>query len=175
MAIKLTERIWRARGESRYTDGHRDIIKVILLLCQAGAHEDLVTAIERLGHLEMDLDRWDEARGVYEEGIRICRNAGDSFGMAHKIQHLGMVHRHAGREDEAWACFQEALSLYRGRKQPPKLNYANAIMAVVQLKEELDQVDQAKELLTEARELNQAMNVQASVGDCSNRIAKLSR
>ena len=173
--IELIERGWCARAESKYAEAHRDMIKTIAIFRQAGTHGDLVAALGRLGHIEMDLDRWDEERSIYEKGISICRDAGDPFGMAHKIRHLGMVHRHAGREDEARACFQEALSPYRSHKEPPSLDYANATLPVARLKEELGQVDQAKQLLIEARKLYLTENVQAGVDDCSNRLAKLSQ
>ena len=174
-AIELMERGWSARREGKYAEAHRDVVEAISLLRQTGAHADLVKALGRLGHIEMDLDRWDEARAVYEEAIRICRDVGDALGLAHKIRHLGDVHRHAGREDDARACFQEALLLYRSHKKPPKLDYANAIRMVAMLKEEVGQVDQAKQLWTEARELYEAVNVQNGVDECSDRLAGLSR
>ena len=173
-ALELMERGWSARREGKYVDAHRDVVKAVSLIRQTGSHAELVNALGKLGHIEMDLDCWDEARVVYEEAVNICRENGDSLGMAHKIRHLGDVHRHAGREDDARACYQEAVSLYRSHKQPPKCDLANAVRMVAIAEEELGHVDQAKKLWTEARELYEAVNVQEGVEECSDRLAGLS-
>ena len=47
------------------------------------------------------------------------------------------------------------------------------MVAIVE--EELGQVDQAKQLWTEARELYEAVNLQEGVEECSERLAGLSR
>ena len=143
-------------------------------LRQTSSHADLVNALGKLGHIEMDLHRWDEARELYEEAIKICGDTGDSLGMAHKTRHLGDVHRHTGRVDDARACYQKALSLYRNYQDPPKCDLANAVRMVAIVEEELGHVDQARQLWTEVRELYQAVNVQDGVDECSDRLAGLS-
>ena len=65
--------------------------------------------------------------------------------------------------------------LYRSQQQPPKCDFANAIRMVAIVEEELGQVDQAKHLWTEARELYEAVNLQEGVEECSERLAGLSR
>ena len=175
IARELVELAWRNRREGKLDDARRDMVRAIALLRQADGHVDLVTALGRLGHIEMDLYRWGEASKVYEEAIRICRDAGDSLGLAHKTRHLGDVHRHAGREEEARECYQKALSLYQNHMDPPKLDYANAIRMVAILKEELGQVDQATELWMQARELYDAVNVPPGVDECTKRIEGLQR
>lgn len=169
----LMDRGWRARREEKYPDAYSDILEAITLLRQAGAHHDLVTALGRLGHIEMDRERWDEARAIYEETIRICRDAGDSLGLAHKTRHLGDVHRHCGRKAEAGACYQEALSLYRNHSDPPTLDYANAIRMVALFKEEIGPLDEARRLWSEARDLYKTVNLQEGVDECSKHLAGL--
>ncbi len=174
-AIELMQRGWCARREGKYADARRDVVEAISLLRQTDSHGDLVNALGKLGHIEMDLDRWNEAREAYEEAIGICRDVGDALGTAHKIRHLGDVHRHAGRVDDARACYQEALSLYRNHHDPPQGDLANAVRMVAIVEEELGRVDQAKTLWTEARELYQALKVQEGVDECSDRLAGLSQ
>ena len=169
------ERGWCARVEHRYDEAYRDIAKAIELFREARDHNNLVDALGRLGHVEMDRARWDEARAMFEEGIGICRNANDPCGTAHKLQHLGDVHHHAGRKAEALACYHEAMSLYRSQAEPPKLRYANTLLRVAVAEAEAGRADQAKPIFVEARELYRAVGVQEGVDDCSNRIDNLSR
>jgi tetratricopeptide (TPR) repeat protein len=132
-----------------------------------------VTALGRLGHIAMDADRWDEACALYEEGVSLCRKAGDTLGLAHKIRHLGDVHRHSERDDEARACYEESLALYQSHDDPPALDYANAMRMVAISSEDHGQVDRAIELWSDTKKLYASAGIKEGVDECAEHLAGL--
>ena len=172
-AIELIERAWDARREKRLAEAHTNLLEAVSLSRQSGAQRELVLALRKLGHVELDLGNNDSARAVYEEAITICRVEGDLLTLAHTVRHLGDVHRHAGRVEDAEACYQEALELYRSHEQPPKLDLANAIRPIAILKEDAGMVQEAKTLWAEARDLYRAVDVKDGVAECSDHLARL--
>ncbi len=137
------------------------------------AHDELVTGLGRLGHIKMDQERWDEAREIYEEAVRVCRDAGDSLGLAHKTRHLGDVHRHQRQDDLARTCYEEALTLYRKHPDPPKLDLANAVCRLANLDEAEGWKDSARSLWAEAKDLYAELSMQEGVDQCLDRQARL--
>ncbi len=172
-AIELMEQAWGARREQRLAEAHRKLGEAVSLCRQAGAQRELVLALGKLGHVELDLGNSDAARALYEEAVTICRDQGDPLTLAHTVRHLGDVHRHAGRREDADACYQEALALYRNHEQPPKLDLANAIRPMAIFKEDAGMVQEAKQLWEEARDLYTAVDVKDGVDECSDHLARL--
>ncbi len=72
-------------------------------------------------------------------------------------------------------CYDEALSLCRSNYQTAPLDLANAIGPMAILKDDAGEVEEARRLWEEARELYAAVNVQEGVAESSARLARLSR
>lgn len=172
-AIELMEQAWGARRENRLDEAHKNLVEAVSLCRQSGAQRELVLALGKLGHVELDLGKNDAARAVYEEAITICRDEEDPLSLAHTVRHLGDVHRHVGRLEDTEACYQEALELYRNHEQPPTLDLANAIQPIAILKEDAGMVQEAKQLWAEARYLYRAVDVKDGVAECSDHLARL--
>ena len=154
----------------------RQLLEEAVAICRGtGAKRELAVALGRLGHVEEDAGRNDEARAAYEEAVAVARDAGDGALLAHAVRHVGDVHRHAGRLAEAEACYNEALSLYGRLEAATKapLDYANALRPMAILKEEQGQADEARVLWGRARDLYGAAGIEAGVAECLDHLARL--
>ena len=133
----------------------------------------LVTALRRLGHVEHDAGRHDDAVGRYEEAVAVARKATDPMLLGHAVRHLADAHRSSGRLTEAEACYDEALALYAAADQPPPLDYANALRPMAILKEALGETEEARHLWQQARSLYATVPIAAGVAECEEHLARL--
>ena len=111
----------------------------------------------------------------YEEAAVIYREEGDILKLAHTIRHVGDIYRNLGKQELAEPCYGEALELYRANKKTAPLDLANAIRGYALLKHDQGEVQQAKSLWQEARDLYASVNVEAGVAESSRRLALLER
>jgi tetratricopeptide (TPR) repeat protein len=174
-AAELMKQAERARREHRLADAHRDFAGAVVLYRRGGNRSELVQALKGLGQIERDLGRPDAARPLYEEAVALCRDGGDALALAHTVRHLGDIHREAGRAAPAESCYREALALYRGSERTPPLDLANALRPLAILKEGAGDVDEARRLWEEARDLYATVNVPEGAAECSRRLARLER
>jgi hypothetical protein len=72
-------------------------------------------------------------------------------------------------------CYNEALALYRREMRCPALDLANAIRPLAMLKEALGELEEARRLWEEGRDLYATARVQEGVTECSARLAQLKR
>ena len=108
----------------------------------------------------------------------ILREADDPLQLAHKIRHVGDLHRHCGRWDDADTCYEEAAALYRRHDRPGGLDYPNAIRPMAILKERLGDRQRALALWREARALYAAVDIegidsQPALDECDRHVARL--
>ena len=131
-------------------------------------------ALRNLGEIERGSDH-EAARLHYEEAVALYREEGNTLRLAHTVRHLGDAHHDAGRAELAEPCYREALELYRGHRDAPPLDLANAIRSMAVLKEETGDAESARWLWEEARDLYAAVNVPEGVAESSARLAALDR
>ena len=184
-AVTLMRRAARARRdalsgniadvENLMAEAHSDLVEAVRLCRQPGKQSELVKALKALGQIERDLGRGEAARPLYEEAVAICRDASDPLTLAHTLRHLGDIHRDAGRAALAEPYYNEALALYRGHDRTPSLDLANTIRPLAILKDNAGQIEEARLLWEEARDLYTAVNVPEGVAESSARLARLSR
>jgi tetratricopeptide (TPR) repeat protein len=172
---KLLSQALRARRENRPADAKQNLVEAVDLCRNAGVRVDLAEALTGLGQIERDLKHSDAALEHYEEAVTIYRAEGDALKLAHTIRHVGDINRHEGRSAVAEPCYHEALSLYRSHEGTPPLDLANAIRGLAILKFDAGEVQEAKALWEEARDLYAAVNVEAGVTESSRRLAILAR
>ena len=151
----------------------RKLIQAVVLCHRADDPRALATALGRLGHVEHDAGRHDDAVALYEEAVAVARAATDPMLLAHAVRHFGDAHRSSGRLAEAEACYDEALALYAAEDTPSKLDYANAIRPMAILKEELGEADQARDLWQQAKALYAAVPIAAGVAECEESLTRL--
>jgi tetratricopeptide (TPR) repeat protein len=173
--VELVRRADCARQENRLADAHQDWMETVAICRQTGARRELVRALRGLGQIERDIGRGDAARPLYEEAVTICHELGDPLALAHTVRHLGDIHMHAGRVDLAEACYHEALAQYPSREDNPPLDLANALRPLAILKHDAGDVQEARRLFEEARNLYAAAAVQEGVDGYSAWLARLSR
>jgi tetratricopeptide (TPR) repeat protein len=152
-ALNLLWHASQARRENRLADARRDILRAVDICRRAAIPVDLAFALKRLGQIERDLQNLDVARSYYEEAAAIHRQRGDVLSLAHTIRHLGDIHQDAGRGDLAEPCFDEALRLYRSSKATRRSDLANAVRSLAIQKEHAGDIERARVLWTEARDL----------------------
>jgi tetratricopeptide (TPR) repeat protein len=163
-----------ARKEHRLADAHRDLTEAVSLYRQTGTRCELIWALKALGQIERDLGRRETARPLYEEAVALCREDGDAIALAHTVRHLGDIYLDAGDLAHAEPCFNEALALYRSHEHA-KLDLANAIRPLAILKDAVGDVEAARLLWEEARDLYEAASVPQGVAECSARLARLTK
>ena len=163
----------RAEVEEAAAHVQRLLAEAVSLLRAAGATIELVSALGKLGHAEEDAGRDDDALACREEAVGVARRTGHPMPLAHAVRHLGDLHRKAGRLAEAEACYAEALALYTGYDDPPALDYANTLRPMAILNETLGRTDEARTLWRRARDLYNAVPVEAGVAECTEHLARL--
>jgi tetratricopeptide (TPR) repeat protein len=139
----------------------------------AGRPDQLTRALKGLGQIERDLGENNVALKLYEEAVTICRGESDSLLLAHTIRHVGDIHQDAGRPELAEPCYQEALTIYRNHEETAVLDLANTVRPLALLKEENGEVEGAKRLWAEAKDLYAKANVPEGVAGATRALARL--
>jgi len=170
--VELMREANRLRFE-RPHDAHRLYAKAVECCREAGMRRELIRALKGLGQIERDLDNRAAALTLYEEAVALGRKEGDALMLAHTIRHVGDIHQDGGRDDLAEPCYIEALSIYRRDNETLPLDLANTIRPFALLKENAGEVEEAKRLWAEARDLYAVAKVAQGVAESSRRLARL--
>ena len=149
------------------------LTQAVALFRRAGDSRALTTALRRLGHVEHDAGRPDDAFARYEEAVAVARTASDPMLLAHAVRHLADAHRSSGRLAKAEAFYNEALALYAAEDKPPALDYANALRPLALLKETQRRTHEAKRLWQRARALYAGIPVPAGEAECDEHLVRL--
>ena len=132
----------------------------------------LLEALKGLAQVERDLGRPGAAVPLYEEAAELG-GAGDPLAFAHTLRHLGDALRECGDAERAEPRYREALEIYRGHRETPPLELANAIRPLAILEERAGRAEEARRLWHEARDLYAAAGVEAGFSECAARLAAL--
>ena len=152
---------------------HRLYAKAVERCRQAEMRRELIRALKGLGQIERDSNNGAAALALYEEAVALCRQEGDALMLAHTVRHVGDIHQEGGRDDLAEPCYIEALSIYRCDNETLPLDLANTIRPFALLKENAGEVEEAKRLWAEARDLYAVAKVAQGVAESSRRLARL--
>jgi tetratricopeptide (TPR) repeat protein len=152
-ALSLLWRAHQARHENRPADARRDLVEAVAICRREQVQSDLAFALKRLGQIERDEGSLDAALARYEEAAAIHRDRGDALSLAHAMRHVGDIHQDAGRWDLAEPCYDEALALYRSARGTRRGDLANAVRSLAIQKERTGDLEQARRLWKEARDL----------------------
>ena len=133
----------------------------------------LAKTLTALGQIERDLHHSDEAVRHYEEAVAIYRASDAPLALAHTIRHVGDIHRQEEHPKLAQPCYVEALAIYRAHAETSPLDLANTIRGFALLKEALGEMQEAKTVWEEARNLYASENVEEGVKESSRRLELL--
>jgi tetratricopeptide (TPR) repeat protein len=169
----LVLRAAQAKSEGRLTDARRDAAQAAGWLRQEAPGVELAKALRLLAEVERKLHQEIAARQHYEEAVELCWMYADPLTLAHTVRHLGDLYYDAGQTELAQPCYCEALKLYRAQSDAPLLELANAVRSMAILKSNRGEMEQAKLLWQEARELYARVDVPEGVKESSNQLAQL--
>ena len=169
----LLQQAAQARREHRSADAKRDLTEAVEALRAGGTQFELAGALKALGQIERDLQHSDVALKHYQEAVALYRTLDEPLHLAHTVRHVGDILLVEGHHAQAEPCYQEALSIYRGNAKTVPLDLANTIRGLAMLKQETRNIDEAKALWEEARDLYAAVKVEAGVAESNRRLAQL--
>ena len=152
-SLTLLWRAHQARRENRLADARRDLVDAVAICRREQVASDLAFAVKRLGQIERDLGNLDAALALYEEAAAIYRERDDALNLAHTIRHVGDIHHDRGRGGPAERCYDEALTLYRRSRGTRRSDLANAVRSMALQKERTGDLEHARALWKEARDL----------------------
>lgn len=183
-ARTLMQKAWAARRGSFEADPEEkqatltqaivDLETAASLCREQGSSVDYAQAVHLRANVELDLGNVDRAWSLWDEAVAVLRGTDDALQLAHKVRHLGDLHRHCGRLDDAESCYAEALSLHREHDSPGSLDFANASSRMADLKEHRGERTEALGLWRETRDLYDAVGLARGVEDAEQRIDRLS-
>lgn len=181
--LELMRSAWAARRASfdvspaeklaLMTRAQQDLEKAVALCRDGASPVPHAQATHLLANVELDLGHVDRARSLWEEAVGILRGADDVLQLAHKVRHLGDLHRHCGRLGEAETCYSEALTLYRRHDRPGSLDFANAVSRMADLRERAGESGQALALWRETRDLYTAVDLAPGIEEAESHIQRL--
>lgn len=143
------------------------------MLRDEGPRVSYAHALHLRAHVEMDLGDEHQALSLWEEAVGVLRQTDEVLQLAHKVRHLGDLHRYCERLEQAEVHYSEALALYRQHDGPGSLDLANAVSRMADLKERVGDRVQALALWRETRELYAAVDLSAGVEAAERHIAGL--
>jgi len=161
----------KARSERRLADAERDWLQAVSLCREAGTSAQLAAALTAVGQIERDLHRLDSALFRYQEAAALYRAGDDPLKLAHTVRHVADIAREMKRPDVSAPAYDQSLAIYRSHPNTPPLDLANAIRGFAILQSDAGDLDRARSLWTEARDLYAAVGVEAGVAECDRRLA----
>ena len=113
------------------------------------------------------------AREHYTEAARIYRDQNDLMAYAHTIRHIADMHLEEMNVVEAKELCEEALEIYRSSLNTKVLDLANTLRPYALLSEKMGNVELAKQLWQEARNLYGSLRVRAGTSECDDHLTLL--
>jgi tetratricopeptide (TPR) repeat protein len=132
------------------------------------------TLYEELAYVERNLQDLNTSLKLYRQASRVYRDLGNPLKAAHTMRHAADILREQKKPNEAAPLYSESLEIYRGYKDAPPLDLANAIRGFALLKENAGHREEALSLWQEARGLYELTGIEAGVSESDVRIRSLS-
>jgi tetratricopeptide (TPR) repeat protein len=150
-----------------------DLVRAVESTDSDDAPTTLARALHLLANVELDLGAASRAQALWERSVDILRDEGEPLQLAHKVRHLGDVHRHRGHLEHARACYAEALALHREHDASGSLDFANAASRMAALLEACGEREHALAQWQETRMLLAGLDLTAGVNQAERHIRRL--
>ncbi|MGN6103555.1 MAG: tetratricopeptide repeat protein, partial [Kofleriaceae bacterium] len=181
LALPYLRRGEVAYRQRRFADAERDYRSVLALVGDeraAARGDDLdLQAYDRLGHLEADQERWDEALGWYDQALAVAvTRRGRQPLFVPRIQasrcFLLFTRRRAAEAEQA--C-EATVAEYAATVAALPDERAEATLTAAQVLAEVGRTDRARVLATQARAAYQALGKPDVVGEIDTMLKALAR
>ena len=107
----------------------------------------------------------------FQSSYDFAQELGDTLTMSYAARHLGFVDLAAGRGEEAWSRFEESVALRRADGFLPGV--AAGLLTLGEVAAEAGRVEQARELLLEARTLAEQVGAEPFLRRIEEALAEL--
>jgi tetratricopeptide (TPR) repeat protein len=136
---------------------------------------DMQTAAEYIsqGRQARHENRLSDARAHYAEAAHIYRDQKNPLAYAHTIRHIADMHLDESDLAAAKPLYEESLEIYRGNLETKLLDLANTVRPYALLNEKLGELETARQLWQEARNLYASLRIEPGVAECEKHLAKL--
>jgi tetratricopeptide (TPR) repeat protein len=112
------------------------------------------------------------ARARYAAAAKIYRDQNDLLAYAHTIRHIADIYRQESNFVEAKPLYEESLEIYHSNLGTKILDLANALRPYALLNEAQGNLELARKLWEEARQLYASVRVEPAVSECDVHIKK---
>ncbi|NNE70733.1 MAG: tetratricopeptide repeat protein [Rhodothermales bacterium] len=134
---------------------------------------DFAQALHLLANVCIDLGDRDRAETLWIEAISVLETCEAPLQLAHKVRHLGDFRFDGGQLKEAEKLYETALTLYREHASSESLDFANALRRMALLQEKRGDLERARALWSETRELYAAVGLAQGVEEADVHLAQL--
>src|SRR5271170_2907130 len=118
-------------------------------------------------------NRLSAARAFYAEAAQVYRDQNKPLAYAHTIRHIADMHLDETDLSAAKPLYEESLEIYRSNLDTKLLDLANAVRPYALLNEKLGELETARQLWQEARNLYASLRIEPGVAECEKHLAKL--
>jgi len=118
--------------------------------------------------------RFEDARRLYREAAVVYLTEKDLLAYAHSIRHIADMYLEESNHSAAGPLYEEALVLYRNSLETRLLDLANTVRPSALLHEQLGNIETARTLWQEARNLYASLRIEAGMQECDRHISALS-
>lgn len=113
------------------------------------------------------------ARALYAEAAKIYADQNDSLAYAHTIRHIADMYLDESNLVEAKPLYEKSLEIYRGNLNTKLLDLANAVRPYALLHEKSGNLEAARQLWQEARNLYMSLRLEEGVRESDAHLAQL--
>ena len=128
------------------------------------------TALIEDGRKARAENRLDEARRLYAEAAALYQSEKNPLAYAHTIRHIADMFLGESRLSEALPLYEESLALYRANLNTRLIDLANTVRPYALLHEQLGNLEVARQLWQEARNLYASLRIEAGVKECDSHL-----
>jgi tetratricopeptide (TPR) repeat protein len=172
---ELIARGYAARAERDSAESRAAFFEAVREASLEADRPALAEALCGLAQAERDIGALGPASHQYANAIVLYREIGPPAKLAYALRHEADVFREMCRAAEAEPLYLEAETIYRQLGRETVLDLANTLRGLALVNETTGNVDQAKKLWNEARELYADCDVQAGVSECDKKLSQLAK
>lgn len=136
---------------------------------RSGDRLRLADSLKELGNIERRPPQLrDDADVTFAEGASIYDELGMPLEAAWAIRHIGIDHEYAERLEDAEACYDRSLEIFRRHASDDSLNYANTVRYPAVIKDRLGKREESRTLWEEALARYERLDLPVAVAEAAS-------